>query len=58
MKLHKFTCTECKTTPFYTSFSPIYDDSFCPCCGQDKTVTYQGPVMVEEVVKRGQSEVA
>lgn len=52
MTLHKFTCTECESKPFYTSFAPKYDDSYCPCCGQDKTVKYQGVVQVEETLTR------
>ncbi|OAS19282.1 hypothetical protein [Paenibacillus oryzisoli] len=50
MTLHKFTCTECDgdAKPFYTSFEPAFDDSFCPCCGKDATVKYHGPVVLKE----------
>lgn len=59
MTLHKFTCTECPTNPFYTSFYPKYDSVPCPCCADDGKVTYQGPVNMEEVaVNVRQSEVA
>jgi hypothetical protein len=60
MKLHKFTCTECPTQPFYTTFEPKFDPpATCPCCGQATTVKYQEKVVMREVVKRvGQSEVA
>lgn len=43
--MHKFTCTECPSTPFYTTFALVYDEpAFCPNCGQQTTVSYVGEV--------------
>lgn len=56
MTLHKFTCKECPTVPFYTIFLPKYDDVFCPCCGFEKTVDYAGVVNMEEVTQHANIE--
>lgn len=41
--MHEYTCKECDSKKFYTDFEPKFEPpAFCPCCGQDETVSYVG----------------
>lgn len=51
--MHKFTCTECPTQPFFAKFAPVFEDPyFCPCCGQADTTTYVGEVNQDTINQR------
>jgi DNA-directed RNA polymerase subunit RPC12/RpoP len=49
--MHKYICYECNEKPFTTWFEPItaLNPAFCPCCGSDEKVEYDGKVESEEV---------
>lgn len=54
MKMHKYSCKECKERPFYTDFAPFYEEEFayCPNCGSCKEITYVGPVRIMELAAK------
>lgn len=52
MKIHKYACGECPTSPFFTTFEPKFDPpAYCPTCGSDELVTYLGEMKVQEEEK-------